>query len=288
MRVSILSAAAIFLLSGAAHAQGAHPHVSPEGDRVVYFSFDMAEGSATISVYDFRTGTVEALETGTVWSVNPAWHPLENRLLFIGAPGGMRDVWDIYEANLDTGVVTQLTDTPDREAHTRYSPDGQKISFARMEQGADVFVLDRESGEMSAITDTNAGEFHPKWMGNDTLIYDQTEADTSRIIRHRVGHAPEILVEANADERVSVPAADGSGQRVAYAERTAQASHLVLLEGGEHSIVYTAPTGWQVGASAWRSERDEIVFTITSPERDATLILLDVATGESRPLIARD
>ncbi|MBO6798459.1 hypothetical protein [Maricaulis sp.] len=288
MRVSIIAALVTAAVSGAASAQGAHPQVSPDGERVAYFSFDMSARSASIHVYSFASGETETLDTGTLWSVNPTWHPSENRIAFGGAVGGMSDAWNVYEMNLDTGEVTQLTDTAQREAHTHYSPDGTRLAFVRMGPTADVFILDLASREVTAVTSTEGREFHVKWADNDTLVYDLSEGERSWIVAHDIGGAIHRIEGAVEDGRVGLPAVQQGTGALAFAIRGPAGSELVVLRGDARTVAYAAETRWNVGGSYWRPGREEIVFTIASEDRVSRLMVVNPETGEARPLIAED
>ena len=288
MRVSIIAALATATVSAAASAQGGHPQVSPDGEHVAYFSFDMSTRSASIHIYSFASGEIETLETGTQWSVNPAWHPRENRIAFGGAVGGMSDVWNVYEMDLDTGEVTQLTDTALREAHTNYSPDGTRLAFVRMGPTADVFTLDLASREITAQTSTEGREFHVKWADDDTLVYDLSEGDVSWIVEHEIGGAIHRVERAVEDGRVGLPAVQEGSGALAFAARSPDGSELVVLQGDDRSVAYVAEAGWNVGGSYWRPGHEEIVFTITNEDRASRLMIINLETGEARPLIAED
>lgn len=288
MRVTIIAALVSAAVAGAASAQGAHPQVSPDGERVAYFSFDMSARSASIHVYSFASGDTVTLDTGTLWSVNPAWHPSENRIAFGGAVGGMSDVWNVYEMNLDTGEVTQLTDTAQREAHTSYSPDGNRLAFVRMGPTADVFTLDLASREITAQSSTVGREFHVKWADNDTLVYDLSEGDVSWIVEHEIGGAIHRVERAVEDGRVGLPAVQQGSGALTFAARSPEGSQLVVMRGDDRSVAYVAEAGWNVGGSYWRPGHEEIVFTMTNEDRFSRLMVVNLETGESRPLIAED
>lgn len=288
MRLTIITAVAFAFGSGAALAQGAHPQISPDGERVAYFSFDMSTRSASIHVYSFASGEVETVDTGRLWSVNPAWHPHENRIAFGGAVRGMSDVWNVYEMDLDTGEVTQLTDTPHREAHTSYSPDGRWLAFVRMGPTADVFTMDLASREVVALTSSEAREFHVKWADDNTLVYDLSEGTDSWIVSQGLEGEPRRIEQADSEGRVGLPSVQAGTGALAFAVRRPAGSELVVLSGEARSVVYSAQEGWTVGASFWRPGHEEIVFTVSNESRDNRLMVVDLASGDVRRLTADD
>ncbi len=73
---------------------------------------------------DLKSSSEIAFETGSVF--DPYWHPSGNKILFTADFSG---VMQIYEYNLQTGQITQLTNAPYNAFEASYSPDGGHITF---------------------------------------------------------------------------------------------------------------------------------------------------------------
>jgi len=85
---------------------------------------------ADLSMIDGKIwiGTPQPLAVSNGYDNQPAFLPGGNALLYTSAgPSGKTDLW---QRNLVSGKVTQLTDTPDRSEYSpRLTPDGQSVSF---------------------------------------------------------------------------------------------------------------------------------------------------------------
>jgi Tol biopolymer transport system component len=114
------------------HLPGANlPEVSPNGESVVYFTFD-SDGIfvAPIDGSEEATITLDGLS-----AVAPTWID-DVTILFQGRPldGGANEIGDLYTLDVPTGDVTMVTDLP-VEKHGAWfivsdvSPDGSTVLF---------------------------------------------------------------------------------------------------------------------------------------------------------------
>jgi TolB protein len=71
---------------------------------------------------------------------------------------------NIYIKNVQSRVVTQLTQGPHHDVMPRISPDGSRIAFASNRSGNwDVFVMPITGGQAVQVTTDSAHELHPTW-----------------------------------------------------------------------------------------------------------------------------
>lgn len=171
-----------------------------------------------------RTRTRELGVASYIWARN-ADPPV---LLIPGGPA--------LRVRVGDGELSELPDTEGAVEPT-LSPDGRRISFVR---GGDLYVLDRESGDLSRLT-TEAedglsfgladyiaqeefGRLHGHWWSRDSGRIAFVRVDARSIpeypIVHQGGEQPEIerhrypfAGKANAEVRLGLAAADGGGIR---------------------------------------------------------------------------
>jgi dipeptidyl aminopeptidase/acylaminoacyl peptidase len=94
-------------------------------DRLAYLCDD--GGRLELWVVDAGTGRATAVSAGSANTTDFAWHPHQDRLLFI-ADGNL---WEATAAAGGGYQARQLCRTAERESHPAWSPDGDIISYVR-------------------------------------------------------------------------------------------------------------------------------------------------------------
>ncbi len=75
-----------------------------------------------------------------------------------------RNTSDIYIKNVESRVVTQLTNDPANDVMPRISPDGTRIAFASNRAGNwDIYVMPITGGKAIQVTSSAADDLHPSW-----------------------------------------------------------------------------------------------------------------------------
>lgn len=78
---------------------------------------------------------------------------------------------DIYIKNVDSKVVSQLTNDPANDVMPKISPDGTRLSFASNRTGNwDIFVMPITGGRAIQLTNTAADDLHPTWSPDGTKL----------------------------------------------------------------------------------------------------------------------
>lgn len=87
---------------------------------------------------------------------------------------------DLFEWDIDSGEIIQLTDDGFINASPAYSHDGRFLAYqsVRPDAGADIFLLDLETGEIANLTnDPEFKDAHPTWSPDDSQIAFVSDRD---------------------------------------------------------------------------------------------------------------
>ena len=206
------------LTDGAYNDEG--PVWSPDGRRIAFYSNRHAERESrpvSLQVYvmnadgsDQRRLTDEssALDYAVTWS------PDGTRLAFQSRPEIDPGVHSLYVIRLDGSGRTRVTDGRFDDRSPAWSPDGSSILFVRSQPlyaffrnqtpaermaaraSAELAVLSLADGSVAQITDDRVRELDPSWSRTgDAVFYLRGDGPDRAFVRHRLGGAPEVLVE---------------------------------------------------------------------------------------------
>ncbi|TVP49919.1 MAG: peptidase S9 [Gemmatimonadales bacterium] len=165
---------------------------SPDGERIAVSVF--AQGRNRIQVYRASDGRiVERLDVpphiGEIRS--PAWSPDGNRIAFSGQAGG---ITNLFELEVATGEVTQLTHGRNAALQPTYAPDGATLAFVTDLGPATDFqqlvfgpmriaLLDRESGEVEPLDlFPGAEHWNPQFTPDGSTLFFLADPDGFRDI----------------------------------------------------------------------------------------------------------
>ena len=102
------------------------PDWSPDG-KTIAFNSDRDHLTGTRGYLMNPDGTNLRRIDVDMWLEYPSWSPDSRKLAFMGALGSN---YELFVVDLDTNVVTKLTDSPGHDAWPAWSPDGSTIAFS--------------------------------------------------------------------------------------------------------------------------------------------------------------
>ncbi|MDW3222605.1 MAG: Tol-Pal system beta propeller repeat protein TolB [Paracoccaceae bacterium] len=143
------------------------PRFSPNGDRVLYTSYDT--GFPSIYVLDVASVQRRALESqdGTM-SFAPRFAPDGQTIVFSLIQGGNTDIWTM---NVAGGAASRLTSAPSIETAPSYSPDGSMIVFESDRSGSQqLYIMPAGGGEAQRISFGPGRYGTPVWSPRGDLI----------------------------------------------------------------------------------------------------------------------
>jgi Tol biopolymer transport system component len=162
---------------------------SPDSKKFAFSAF--SAGVTKLLVVDVSSGRVISTEgMGSVEEFsNIAWSPNGNEVAFTGLKEGQND---LYQFNLNTKVLTQLTNDKYSEYHPNYSRDGKSIVFStdrttfdKSAIGVDITmnlaVIDIASKSISDLhVFDGANNLNPQFSGDNKSIFFLSNRDGFR------------------------------------------------------------------------------------------------------------
>jgi Tol biopolymer transport system component len=179
-------------------------------------------------------------ERGDVWTVelatgretrlvenafNPAYSPDGARLAFDASFAGARRIWIADSSGRNPRQVT--SDSSEAVVHTgpRWSPDGSRLVFRRIEKiKSDIVVVELASQRLTRITDDNVLDMDPVWARDQQQIYFASSRGGGlnlwRVPVDPDGRpaGPPVQLTTGAGDDIE-PTLSPDGQRLAFAVR---------------------------------------------------------------------
>ena len=158
-----------------------YPRWNPQRDLIAlytdrFYSPDVGCAWHRLAIMPVAGGVdeMEVLEDPLTEQETLGWAPDGRHLAFSSRCDMQREqAVELFQLDIDTGEVIQLTDDGNINASPAYSHDGRFLAYQSVHpnSSADVFLLDLESGELANLT--NNPEFkdsHPTWSPDDSQI----------------------------------------------------------------------------------------------------------------------
>jgi serine/threonine-protein kinase len=150
------------------------PRIAPDRSRVAVHNVDDGE----IWLWNLVRGGLTRLTSYPGGSIYPVWTRDSRRILFASARAGAQNLF--LQAADGTGTAERLTESPNIQRPTSFSPNDARLTFYEIRPKTDWDVLERRMGgahEISALVDTQSternGEISPD--GN-WLAYESDES----------------------------------------------------------------------------------------------------------------
>ncbi len=157
---------------------------SPKGDRIAYFA--RRENDRVLILQNVVTRRIEQrIPISTVDDPeSPTISPDGRNVVFAGLQGA---VGDIFQVNLETDEITNLTKDSFADSGPTYAPDGKAILYvARISGNEKLFRLDLATGKKTQITFGTHDDGQAKFLDANTVVFPSTATDPAQAITPEV------------------------------------------------------------------------------------------------------
>ncbi|WP_368186979.1 Tol-Pal system beta propeller repeat protein TolB [Aestuariibius sp. HNIBRBA575] len=175
------------------------PRFSPNGDRVLYTSYE--SGFPRINVLDVGSVTRQQLTTQPgEMAFSPRFSRDGRQVIYSLASGGNTDIW---RTDLATGQHQRLTSAPSIETAPSFSPDGSQIVFESDRSGTQqLYIMSASGGEARRISFESGRYGSPVWSPRGDLIAftRQSEGRFHIGVMRTDGSGERVLTNSPLDE----------------------------------------------------------------------------------------
>jgi TolB protein len=252
------------------------PVASKNSQETAVFSYE-EDGYAHLFTYIRGEQPLTRLTSGDWDDITPAPSPDGEQIAFASNRSGF---WDLYLLDLESGDVTQLTNTPEYEGGPTWSPDGSFLAFeAYQNENLDIVVgpaADPLSDPIS-LTSSAAADHSPAWAPDgrhiafiskgDVIVANLDETDGNRFQNLS---KTELASESH-------PVWSPDGRRLAWAsssQSVGRSGIYVWDSANDIPGTWIGDGNWP----AWNIAGDQIITTLTAPNE--TYLTIYAADGK--------
>ncbi|MBT5721810.1 MAG: hypothetical protein HOI72_06425 [Candidatus Marinimicrobia bacterium] len=165
------------------HMRANYPQYSPDGSKIVF----VAHENSTTQLYTMNADGSDikplTMNQGDTQIITPMWRPDGQAIAFAQSdPDGLMD---LHIMDLETGRVSQITDSHEGDYAPIWHPDGKKISYTGLyDYTPNLYTHDLETGETIQNTDIGDVVIGAGWNHETSSITALTlrTTDSSRVV----------------------------------------------------------------------------------------------------------
>jgi len=172
------------------------------------------------------------LTMGNWDDLSPMASPDGENLAFASNRGGQ---WDIHFMEIESGKITQITDSPQYDAAPSFSPDGLWMTFeSYIEESLEIFIRPVDcSQDAIQLTSHYAADFSPVWSPKGRQIaFVSTRGGRSQIWLANLDESGEdrfVLLSQHFETSAAHPAWSPDGRYLAWAAVTEDGLHNIFI-----------------------------------------------------------
>ena len=150
------------------------PRFSPDGRSL---AFEAGSGDrAGVRIVQTPGGNVKAIGDDRYANHFPDWHPGGERLVYASARNDSG--FDLWEADVPTGLEWRLTDLPGDETEPAWSSDGRHLVYVHVHDGRWTLMLRRFGQPDEALLVSTQPIAAPSWRPDGSLVTWLTREDS--------------------------------------------------------------------------------------------------------------
>lgn len=253
---------------------GAHPDVSPDGQRVVYTRYFPVTFDYGIAQVNLSGGDNQPLTQGMPFlkPQMPYYCQTSNLVTFVALPTDGRQIdfsndsvqaFQVYTLNLDSRQFERLTNDQAVYTYPAFSPDCSRIAVVRNDArgaapGEDIVLIDVATRTQTPITNDlgNFMESSPRWSPDGSLLtYAAAQATTPNnrdiIVRSADGSGtPLVPIRDMADDINPVFSPDGNF--IAFSSNRAGSYDIFIFDRAQNATFQLTSSQDDDYVSAWK------------------------------------